>query len=123
MKFVVMLFALLILLIGPNLLWLNWSTVRIENRGPQLIEDAVLFVCEKPTSLGPLPPGASRFRFLQKCGDDSLEIRAGQSVTNCRIYVESSMYHVRAWFGSPLTGDCAHGGMPPITPLLLAEWL
>ena len=113
MKVVLSVVAMIVLLLSPNLLWLNWSTVRIENRGSQLIGDAVLFVCEKPTSLGPLPPGASRFQFLPKCGDDSLEIRSGQSVTNCRIYVESSMYHVRAWLGSPLTGDCAYGGMPP----------
>lgn len=71
-------FGFCMLLLGPNLLWLNWSTLRIENRGSQSIEEAILFVCEQPVSLGSLAPGASRFRFLPKCGDDSLEIRAGQ---------------------------------------------
>ncbi|MBH0208511.1 MAG: hypothetical protein HP495_08350 [Nitrospira sp.] len=114
-------FGFCMLLLGPNLLWLNWSTVRIENRGSQSIEEAILFVCEQPVSLGSLAPGASRFRFLPKCGDDSLEIRTGRQSTNCKIYVEGEMYHVRAWFTSPTTGDCTYGGSPPLTPLLLTE--
>lgn len=116
-------FRSFVLLLGPNLLWLNWSTVRIENRGSQSIEDAVLFVCEQPVHLGRLTPGASRFRFLPKCGDESLEIRAGQHSTNGRIYVEGDLYHVRAWFTSPTTGDCTYGGSFPLTPLFLAELL
>lgn len=116
-------FGFCMLLLGPNLLWLNWSTVRIENRGSQSIEEAILFVCEQRVSLGSLAPGASRFRFLPKCGDDSLEIRAGQQSTNCTIYVEGEMYHVRAWFTSSTMGDCTYGGSPPLTPLLLAELL
>lgn len=44
-------FGFCMLLLGPNLLWLNWSTVRIENRGSQSIEEAILFVCEQPVSL------------------------------------------------------------------------
>ena len=122
LKFAVV-FGVLALLLGPNLLWLNWSTVRIENRGSQSIEEAVLFVCEQPVSLGRLVPGTSRFRFLPKCGDDSLEIRADRRSTNCKIYVEGEMYHVRAWFASPTTGDCIYGGSPPLTPLFLAELL
>lgn len=121
MKIVLSVVAMIVLLVSPNLLWLNRSTVRIENRSSELIEDAVLFACEKPISLGRLAPGASRFEFLPKCGDDSLEIRAGLMATNCRLYVEGDLYHVRAWFSSPTTGDCTYGGMPPITPLLLTE--
>ncbi len=116
-------FGSFVLFLAPNLLWLNWSTLRIENRGPQPVEEAVLFVCEQPVSLGRLLPGASHFRFLPKCGDDSLEIRTGRQSTNCKIYVEGEMYHVRAWFTSPTTGDCTYGGSPPLTPLLLTELL
>ena len=54
-------FGFCMLLLGPNYLWLNWSTVRIENRGSQSIEEAILFVCEQPVSLGSLAAGASRF--------------------------------------------------------------
>lgn len=111
------------LLLGPNLLWLNWSTVRIENRGSQPIEEAILFVCEQPMNLGRLTPGASRFRFLPQCGDESLEIRTGQHATSCHLYVKGDLYHVRAWFTSPTTGECRYGGSPPFSPLSLAELL
>ena len=113
----------ILILVGPNLLWLNWSTLRIENRAAQPIEDAVLVVCEQPVSLGRLAPGASRFLFLPKCGDDTVQTRAGRHDTNCKLYVEGDMYHVLAWFTSPTTGDCAYGGRPPVTPLMLAELL
>jgi hypothetical protein len=122
-KRVVILFGLIILLIGPNLLWLNRSTIRIENRSAQRIEDVVLYACSQPRSLGPLAPGSSRFHVLPKCGDDSLEVRSGLTSTSCRIYVEGEMYHIRAWFSSPTTGDCTYGGMPPFSPLLLTELL
>ena len=78
MKLVVV-FGFCMFLLGPNLLWLNWSTVRIEKRG--------------------------------------------QQSTNCTIYVEGELYHVRTWFTSSTTGDCTYGGSPPLTPLLLAELL
>lgn len=123
MKVVTILCGVALLLLGPNLLWLNWSTVRIENRGAQPLDDAVLVACEQAMSLGRLAPGASRFLFLPKCGDDSVQTRVGRHDTNCRLYVEGDMYHVRAWFNSPTTGDCIYGGMPPVTPLLLAELL
>jgi len=109
-------------LLGPNLAWTNWSTVRIENRGAQPIDDVVVHACGESTSLGPLPAGSSRFRFLPKCGDDSLEI-GSNLVSICTLYVEGEMYHVRAWFSSPTDGDCAYGGMPPFSPLFLAELL
>lgn len=121
MKVLALFFGCVVVLLGPNLLWLNWSTVRIENRGSQPIEEAILFVCEQPVNLGRLIPGASHFQFLPKCGDDTLEIRAGQHSTNCTIYVEGDMYHVLAWFTSPTTGDCIYEGKPPFIPLLLAE--
>ncbi len=33
-------FGFCVLLLGPNLLRLNWSSVRIENRGSQSIEES-----------------------------------------------------------------------------------
>ena len=123
MKIIIVLLGLIALLLGPNLLWLNWSTIRIENRSGQRIEDVVLYACSTPTNLGPLPPESSRFQVLPKCGEDSLEIRSGLVPTSCRLYVESEMFHGRAWFSSPTSGDCTYAGMPPLSPLLLAELL
>lgn len=123
MKSFLMLIGLAVFVLGPNLLWLNRSTVRVENRSGKLIHDVVLFACSTPKSLGPLAAGASRFEILPKCGDDTLEIRAGLAPTDCHTYVEGDMYHVRAWFPSPTTANCTYGGSPPFTPLLLTEWL
>lgn len=113
--------AFLGLVLGPNALWLIRSTIRIENRSALPVEDALVWACGRPLPLGALPPGAARFRLLPRCGEDSVELHSGIERTNCMIYVESDMYHVRAWYTSPMTGDCTYGGMPPFSPLLLAE--
>ncbi len=123
MKLVLGLVGVMVLILGPNLLWLNRSTVRIENRSGQPIHDVVLFACSEPKSLGTLTVGVLRFEFLPNCGDDTLEIRAGTQPSECRLYVEGDLYHVRAWFSSATTADCTYGGAPPFTPLLLIEWL
>ncbi len=83
----------------------------------------VLWACERAFPLGTLPPGASRFRVLPQCGDDSVELHAGGAPTNCRIYVEGELYHVRAWFASATTGECLYGGAPPLSPVLVVEAL
>ena len=49
--------------------------------------------CEKTHPIG--DPGGSTFRFLEACGDDTLEIIIGESGF-CQTYVEGELYHVDA---------------------------
>ena len=108
-------------LIAPNAFWLARSTLRIENRGLAPVSSVVLQACSQSFRLGRLAPGSAVFRVLPKCGDDTLIISSG-SAQVCTLYVEGSLYHIRAWFSSPGDGDCEYGS-PPFSPLLLSEWL
>jgi hypothetical protein len=121
MKTAFILLGLLVTLVGPNLLWLSRSTIRIENRSTQPVENVVLFACDKPINLGLLSAGASRFQVLPSCGDDSLEVRAGEMPSNCRMYVEGDLYHVQAWFTSSTSAECSYGRMIPFWPFLIVE--
>lgn len=109
------------MLFGPNLIWLNRSTVRIENQASSPVENIVVVSCDRPKSLGRLSAGESRFEVFQKCGDDTLEIRTGEHPTNCRFYVEGDMFHVQVRVISPTTADCSYSGVLPFWPLLIFE--
>jgi hypothetical protein len=108
-------------LFAPNAFWLFRSTVRIENRGAETAPAVVYTACATPVALGPLPAGASRFRVLPQCGDDSLVVVSAAGEV-CRIYVEGELYHVRVWFASPGSGGCEYT-TPPFSPLLVRELL
>jgi hypothetical protein len=109
------------LVIAPNALWLSRSTVRIENRSALAVESVALEACSQRVELGDLAAGASVFRLLPRCGDDTLIVSARASAI-CMLYVEGDLYHVRAWFSTAESGDCEYGS-PPFSPLLLAELL
>ncbi len=111
-------FAIAALLCSPNLVWLNWSTVRIENRGVEPVR-ASLIVCGAEEPLDVIEPGDYRFRVLSKCGDDTLKVSVREADV-CVLYVESSMHHVEAWFTEPTVGDCEYGN-PPFSPLLVTR--
>ncbi|MBX3235694.1 MAG: hypothetical protein KF814_06045 [Nitrospiraceae bacterium] len=114
--------GIILLLCAPNLVWLKHSTVRVENRGQEEIQDLVLYACSQPINLGSLAPGGSRFRLIPHCGEDSLEVRSGDLAV-CNIYVEGQSYHVLAWLTSPMSGDCTYKGAPPFSPWLVGELL
>lgn len=119
-KRVILGLGVILLLCAPNLIWLQHSTVQIENRAQEEIQDVVLYACSQPISLGPLSPGGSRFRLIPRCGEDSLEVRSGDLAV-CNIYVEGQSSHVLAWFTSPMSGDCIYKGAPPFSPWLVGE--
>jgi len=87
--------ALLLLTVTPNLTWLATSTVKIRNATNQPISTVAYMACEKTHPIGTLDQGGSRFRFLEACGDDTLEIMIGES-RFCQTYVEGELYHVDA---------------------------
>ncbi|MHC4991928.1 MAG: hypothetical protein ACYTGC_13205 [Planctomycetota bacterium] len=113
--------AVLALLLGPNAFWLARSTVRIENRSSAPVPSVVLAACSLELDLGTLSAGSSVLRVLPQCGDDTLVVSSGDAEV-CRLYVEGSLYHVRAWFSSPDEGDCGYGS-PPFSPLLVLQLL
>ena len=100
-------FVLLLILIGPNLIWLGTSTVRIENVSKFPIDKIAYKACERIHFVGTLQPRQSVFRFLENCGDDTLEILV-QDFKFCQIYVEGELYHVDATISTPDDVDCEY---------------
>lgn len=100
-------FIILCILIAPNFIWLATSTVRIENTSESTIQSIAYLVCEKIHAIGPLEPNESVFRFLEACGDDTLEIHVGTS-RFCQIYVEGELYHVDATLDGLDTVSCQY---------------
>ena len=88
-------FAILFVLIAPNLLWLGTSTLRIQNVSNSPVDSIAYMVCETMHPVGTLGPHQSMFRFLPACGDDTLEIVIGEGKF-CQTYVEGELYHVDA---------------------------
>ena len=82
-------------LIAPNLIRLGTSTVRIRNASASPIGALAYSACEKIHRIGTVGPNESVFRFLEGCGDDTLEVLIGDS-RFCQVYVEDELYHVDA---------------------------
>ena len=76
-----------------NLIWLATSSMRIENASDRPLDAIAFSACETVHTVGTLAPGESVFRFLEACGDDTLEIRLGGN-RFCQTYVEGELYHV-----------------------------
>jgi len=93
MRYLGVVVTFLILIIIPNLVWLATSSVRIHNFSNQPISAVAYSACETTHAIGNLAPGQSTFRFLEACGDDTLEILIGSS-RFCRTYVEGELYHI-----------------------------
>jgi len=97
--------TLLILMITPNLVWLATSSVKIHNISNQTISAVAYSACEKTLPIETLLPGQSIFRFLEACGDDTLEILIGSS-RFCQTYVEGELYHVDVVIKTQNDVDC-----------------
>jgi hypothetical protein len=124
-RLLAVLLVLAALLLLPNLVWLERSTLRIENRSPDPIAAVRLRACGEIYEVGSLEAGEAYAGFLPACGDDSLTVMApAASAENavCTIYVEGDMYHVDVWFTSPTTGDCAYD-FPPFSALFVRKML
>lgn len=84
-------FVVVFVLIAPNLMSLSTSTVRVENASDSSIESIAYLACETTHIVGTLRPHQFIFRFLEACGDDTLEIQIGDSKFR-QIYVEGELY-------------------------------
>jgi hypothetical protein len=94
--------------------------VRIHNASSEPIPGVAYLACETIHSVGTLKSGESLFRFLQACGDDTLEILIGDS-RFCQIYVEGELYHVDATLSAVDTVGCKYGD--PLSSLFIAKAL
>ena len=99
----VALFSLLL----PNLIWIGKSTVRIHNATIDKVVDVGYSACDTKHSIGELAPGASYFRFLKACGDDTLIIHLSEA-SYCQTYVEGELYHVDATIIGPGEVRCKY---------------
>ncbi len=100
-------FAILLILLAPNLLWLGTSTLRIQNVSNLPVDSIAYIVCETIHPVGALAPHQSIFRFLPSCGDDTLEIVIGESKF-CQMYVEGELYHVDAMIDTVGSVKCTY---------------
>jgi hypothetical protein len=112
--------ALVLTSVAPNLIWLGTSTLRIHNASNQPITGVAYLACETTHSVGALKPGASIFRFLQACGDDTLEILIGDA-RFCQIYVEGELYHVDATLSAVDAVGCRYDDL--LSSLFIAKAL
>ena len=95
--------ALLFSPLAPNHVWLAPSTARIENASGTRPGPVAYIACENTHAPGPPAPGRARFRSLEACGDDTLEIvPSGEKY--CQTCVEGEPYRVVV----KITG---HGGV------------
>lgn len=112
--------GLTVLIVAPNLAWLGTSTVRIANASSSRLESVGYNACGRMNAVGTLEPGAFTFRFLEACGDDTLEIVVGGHAF-CQTYVEGELYHVDATIDAVDRVRCRYAN--PITSLLVAKAL
>ena len=100
MRYFAAIIVLVFFVLAPNLIWLGTSTVRIKNVTGNPLEFVSYRACEKTHDLGSFGPHEAKFRFLETCGDDTLEIVLNQT-KHCQIYVEGELYHVDARITAP----------------------
>lgn len=121
MRVLLGLIAVLFIAVATNLVWLATSTVRIHNASQASIADVAYAACEVVHPIGTLNARASIFRFLDACGDDTLEILIGDRPF-CRTYVEGELYHVDATIHGPDTVDCEHDDLLSSLFIVKAFW-
>ena len=94
---------------APNLIWLANSTTRITNGTVDTLDSVTVYVDEKETNLGELPPGKSHFMFLPGSGDATYKVSYinGASMESvCQEYMEGEMYHVETLLAGVQGSQC-----------------
>ena len=107
MRYAISAAVILLAILAPNLVWLGTSTVGIQNISGTTVDAVAYSACEKTHTVGTLRPGQSVFRFLEACGDDTLEIIVGDS-KYCQTYVEGELYHVDAAIDGNAVVSCTY---------------
>lgn len=110
---------LILLLVLPNLIWLQTSTLRIKNASAWTTYSLEFEACGERHAVGGLESGQSTFRFLESCGDDTLTI-LHEGAAACQLYVEGELYHVDAVVEAGVV-ECSYDD--PLSTLFVLELL
>jgi len=119
-------FALLMLVtLGPNLFWVSWSSVALQNDGPEPLTVRLLLADDPPQQIdvGTLKPGEGRFLWIEPEGEATLSVEiedAGLWNRHCAAYVEDSLYRVEIRLRSPSEVACKTS-LPVLERLLIRD--
>ncbi|HSG32476.1 MAG TPA: hypothetical protein VLB82_13150 [Thermodesulfobacteriota bacterium] len=114
-KWLVAPLIIFILILAPNLMWLNWSTLFIKNTSSKQVNNITVEICSETFQVASKPHSSS-LRLLPKCGDATLILKANAKLV-CQYYVEGELYNVEADVGS---GKCKTD-LPIISSLFLLK--
>jgi hypothetical protein len=120
-------FIAVILLVAPNALWLSRSSAIIHNTGthPLTLRFTYFDQPERIIDIGTLPPGTSRFLWLDPIGEATLVIHVKDGTDwreHCANYIEQGMYRVEVTAHSPTEIEC-DTDLPLFDRLLMLDYL
>lgn len=81
----------------PNMMWLKYSTLRINNEGNQSLPVAQIQIGDSLLEVKDIKPGKFDFRILPQASEGTLAITLPPShslESLCHTYLEKRMYHV-----------------------------
>ncbi len=115
------------LVIAPNTLWLARSSAVVRNIGNDAITLRIVIIdhTDRIVEAGELPPGASRFLWVDPVGEATLavEVLDGDDwQRHCGEYVEAGMYRVEVLVRAPDSVTC-RTELPLLNRLFLADYL
>lgn len=115
------------LIAAPNALWLSRSSAIVHNAGPQalILRLAYLDDPERIVEVGELPPGASRFLWLDPVGEATLAVHVRDGAgwrEHCANYIEQGMYRVAVTARSATDVECGTD-LPLFDRLLVLDYL
>ena len=104
-------FLLVLVTLGPNLLWVSWSSVALRNDGPEPLTIRLVLADDPPQVIeaGTLAPGKGKFMWIEPAGEATLSVEvedAGLWNRHCAAYVEESLYRVEITLRSPAEVAC-----------------
>jgi len=121
------LFLAAMLAVAPNALWLSRSSAIIHNTGthPLTLRFAYFDQPERIIDIGTLPPGTSRFLWLDPIGEATLVIHVKDDAAwreHCANYIEQGMYRVEITARTPDDVTCSTE-LPFLDRLLIVDYL
>ena len=114
--------------VAPNALWLSRSSAVIHNVGAEALTLRLVLLDEatdRMIEVGELPPGASRFLWIDPVGEATLVVEVqdgGEWLRHCANYVELGMYRVEVTVRSATEVAC-DTDLPLLDHLLVLDYL
>ena len=121
-------FLAAILMVAPNALWLSRSSAVVHNVGAEALTLRLVLLDEatdRVIEVGELPPGASRFLWIDPAGEATLTVEVqdgGAWQRHCANYIEQGMYRVEVTVLSAAEVEC-DTDLPLLDRLLVLDYL